>query len=238
MPATEAICLLLMLIPLNALAIGENQLYTGDAATVPPGKTQFQIYTDHTFGVETRLAGTAFRFGTSNNTEVKLAYSYLWIYEGPSTQVGPNVGFKWRLVGDGLRKPSMAVSGLYAMNQGLGAEPRRNDWGALLIGSYPAKGFGVLANLGRVWVGSERIPDFLYMSYALVRPMSRTTLLALEYSQINTLGGGRLDSTVQQVAIGTVYKSRSGWSYGLQVARLLPGKNVTWHTTVGAAVTF
>jgi hypothetical protein len=226
-----------LLLPLRAFALGNNQLYTGDASTVPPGKTQFQLFTDHTFGVQTRLAGTAFRFGTSKNTEAKLAYSYLWNFQGPDSQIGPNVGFKWRFVGNGWTNLSVAASALYATTKGTGGASHRSDCGAVLIVTYPTKVVGVLANVGRVWVG-EDIPDLGFTSFALVRKASKTTLVAAEYSEINPLGDSLRRHSVRQVAAGMVYRSSSGWGYGLQVARFLPETKITWHTTVGVAVTF
>lgn len=128
-----------MSLPVSAFALGSNQLYTGDPLTVAPGRTQFQLFTDHTRPASARLGGVAFRRGLTSNTEVKLAYSYLWNFGGPDVQLGPNVGFKWRFAGDGRKEPSLAVSTLYVFNHSVGGRSRRNDCAATLIGSYPTR---------------------------------------------------------------------------------------------------
>jgi len=59
------------------------------------------------------------------------------------------VGFKWRFAGNGATDPSLAVSALYVLNHDVGGQNQKNDYGATLIGSYPARVATVLANFGR-----------------------------------------------------------------------------------------
>jgi hypothetical protein len=223
--------------PRLASALGNNQLYTGDPSTVAPGKTQFQLYTDTSRAAQTRVGGVAFRHGLTRNTELKLAYSYLWNAAGPNVQLGPNIGLKWRFIGDGRKKPSMAISGLYVINHDIAGRSRKNDTGATLIGSYPTRYAELLGNYGHVWVG-EKAPDLRYLSLAAVRPVAKTTVVALEYSSVARIGAGGPRPLGRQWAAGLVYGSGSGWSYGLQVGYLLDNPRSKWHTTLGVATYF
>lgn len=233
---TLALVCLLTLAPVWALALGNNQLYTGDPSTVSPGKTQFQLYTDASKPNQARLGGVAFRRGLTSNTELKLAYSYLWNFDGPDVSTGPNMGIKWRFAGDGRKKPSLAVSALWART-GISGQPNRDDRGATLIGSYPTRYGEILANFGRVWIGSNT-PDLRFVSLAAVRPVAKRTIVALEYSSLTRIGSGGPSPLGRQIAAGMVYLSGSGWSYGFQAGYLVDNPKFKWHTTVGVATYF
>jgi hypothetical protein len=220
-----------------AFGLGNNQLYTGDPSTVPPGKTQAQLYTDSTHPSSARLGGVQFRHGLTGNLDAKLAYSYLWNFDGPNVQLGPNVGVKWRFAGDGRRKPSLAISTLYVISQSVGGQPRKNDYAATLIGSYHTRHAELLANFGRVWVG-DNVPDLRFTSFALVRPVSKRTIVALEYSSLTRIGAGGPSALGRQVAAGIVYGRPLGWSYGFQAAYLLDNTRTKWHTTLGVSTYF
>ncbi len=222
----------------RAFGLGNNQLYTGDASTVAPGRTQLQIYTDTSRAAETRLGGLALRRGLTSNTEMKVAYSYIWNFAGPDVQIGPNAGLKWRFAGDGRRKPSLAVSGLYIVNHSVGGRSRKNDAAFTLLGSYTTPYAELLANYGRVWVGDDRSSDLRYLSLAAVRPVAKTLIAALEYSEIKRIHTGGPRPLGRQWAAGVVYLGGSGWSYGVQIGYLLDNPNANWHTTVGAATYF
>lgn len=222
----------------GAFALGNNQLYTGDPSTVAPGKTQFQLSTDTSRPKQTRLGGIAFRHGLTGSTELKIAYSYLWNFNGPDVQIGPNAGIKWRFLGDGRRKPSLAVSALYVINHSVGGRSRKNDYAATLIGSYPTRHAELLANYGRVWVGDERAPDLRYLSLAVVRPVGKRTIGALEYSSFTRIGSGGPRPLGRQWAVGLVYAGKSNWSYAAQVGYLMDNPRFKWHTSLGVATYF
>lgn len=236
-PRSLAYLYLLMWLPTQVFALGNNQLYTGDPSTVAPGETQVQLFTDTSRPKQTRLGGVAFRHGLTSNTDLKFAYSYLWNLDGPNVQLGPNVGVKWRFAGDGRKKPSLAVSTLYVINQSVGGRPRKDDYAATLIGSYPTRHVEFLANFGRVWVG-DNVPDLRFVSVAAVRPVAKRTITALEYSSLTRIGTGGGRPLGRQVAAGLVYMSGSGWSYGFQAGYLLDNPNFKWHTTLGVATYF
>ena len=221
----------------SALGLGSNLLYTGDATTVPQGQTQLLLMTDGSHPSRNRLAGINLRPGLTSNFDLKIAYSYLWNLAGPDAQLGPNVGFKWRFAGDGRKEPSMAVSSLYVINNDVGGRSHKNDWGATLIGSYPTRFAEVLLNYGHVWVG-DNVPDMRYIGAALVRPVSKHTIVALEYSSLGRVNNGGPRALGAQYAAGLVYVQPKSWSFGLQIGYLPDGQNFQWHTTLGAATSF
>lgn len=227
---------LLICLPVSAFALGSNLLYTGDASTVPPGQTQLLLLTDATHPSRTRIGGINLRPGITSNVDAKFAYSYLWNLAGPNAQLGPNLGVKWRFAGDGVKRPSLAISSLYLINQDIGGRSHKNDWAATLIASYPSRVGEILLNYGHVWVG-DNIPDLRYIGAALVRPVSKHVVVALEYSSLQRVGQGPR-ALGNQVSAGIVYIQRQAWSYGLQVGYLPEGANVQWHTTLGAATYF
>lgn len=222
---------------LHTPASAGNQLYTGDAFTVPPGKAQFQLFQDTTPNRTYRLAGSALTIGLTYNLDFRAAYSYLWNNIGPDAKIGPNFGFKWRFIGDGRRKPSMAVSALHSSNTTIGAGPRNTNFGALLIGSYPSRHFTFLGNLGRVWTGEDN-PDLYYLSFALVRNTSKYTLMAVEYSDLRRTDRSGEQSVNSQYALGVVYSPDKKWSYSLQVGYLPENPRFSYRTTLGISVYF
>jgi hypothetical protein len=228
---------LLVCVPAHAFALGSDQLYTGTPSTIPPGKTQALAFTDHTHPTRARLGGIQVRPGVTSNVDAKIAYSYLWNSSGPNAQFGPNVGLKWRFAGNGLTNPSLAISALCAINAGVGDRPHKSDVGATLIGSYPTKHVELLANFGHVWVG-DSVPDLRFVSFAVVRPVARRTLIALEYSSIKRLGNGGAPTPGRQVAAAIVYGERLGWTYSAEVGYLPDAERVRWHTTLGIGVVF
>ncbi len=236
MAALLRVCLL-VLAPVSAFALGSNQLYTGDAYTIPPGKTQALGFVDSTWPARTRRTGIQLRPGITGNVDAKIAYSYLWNFSGPNSQLGPNIGFKWRFAGNGLTNPSMAVSALYAVNTSIGERPHKNDIGAVLIGTYPARHGALLANFGHVWVG-DNVPDLGFLSFAAVRRVAKQTLVALEYGSVRRLGGGGPHAAGDQVAAAVVYGDRLGWTYSAEIGYLPDAEHVRWHATLAVGVVF
>lgn len=228
---------LLALIPVSAFAIGNNQLYTGDAFTIPPGKTQALIFTDTTRPARTRLGGIQLRPGVTGNVDAKIAYSYLWNYSGPNAQFGPNVGLKWRFAGSGLTNPSMAISALYAVNTRIGHKPQKNDVGATLIGTYPIGRGEALGNFGHVWTGNS-VPDLRFVSFAFAQRIAKRTLVALEYSNVERLGSGKPPGPGRQIAAAIVCGERMGWSYSAEIGYLPDAQHIRWHATFGIGVVF
>jgi len=84
----------------------------------------------------------------------------------------------------------------------------------------------------------DNVPDLRYVGLALIRPVAAKTLLALEYASVERLGNGGPPTPGHQIAAGLVYGSRLGWSYGAEVGYLPDGRQVKWHTTLGASVVF
>lgn len=228
---------LLACVPACAFALGGNQLYTGDAWTVPSGKSQALAFTDHTHPTRARLGGIQIRPGLTSNVDAKIACSYLWNSSGPDAEFGPNVGFKWRFAGNGLTKPSMAISAQYAISQKVGDRDHKGDCGLTLIGSYPTRYAEILANFGRVWVG-DNVPDLHFASFALVRPVAKRTLIAVEYSSIRRVDKGGPPTSGRQVAAAVLYGDRQGWSYGAEVGYLPDTLHVRWHSTLSVSVVF
>ena len=213
-----------------ALGLGQDQLYTGDASTVPPGQVQFQMYYTTTFSSSARLTASALTFGTTGNSDVRLTYGFLWNDRGPDAQVGPNVGLKWRFLGDGRRKPSMSVSGLWASNSVTPGRPHKDNIGALLIVEYPTPYVVFLGNFGRVWVGGNA-SDLRYTALALGRFVSKRLLTAIQYiniAPIGSPGGG-----VSQDALGFVYFASNRVGYSLQIGYLPGSRGPHWSTTMG-----
>ncbi len=213
--------------------MGSNQLYTGDATTVPVDTVQLQVYQDTTPSRNYRIAGSAATLGVTSSTDIRLAYGYLWNNQGPDSTIGPNIGFKWRMVGNGVTNPSVAVSTLYAINNGAGGAGK-GDYGALLILSYPTRPVTFLANFGRVWIGDPK-PDLYFIGLAAVHYLSRKTLLAIEYSDLIRIGSSPLGDIDGQYAIGTVYRADKIWSYGLQLGYLPNNPSTRFHTTISVS---
>lgn len=220
-----------------ALGLGSNQLYTGDPWTIPPGKTQLLGYTDATYPSRARLGGMAIRPGITSNTDAKIAYSYLWNSNGPNAQFGPNVAFKWRFAGNGLSNPSLAISAQYAIDQRTGGHSHKGDFGFTAIGLYPTRYAKVLANLGHVFVG-DNVPDLRFISCAIVRPVAKCTLFAIEYSTVKRLGVGGSPTSGRQVAAAVIYGDRMGCAYSAEVGYLIDSERVKWHTTLGISTVF
>lgn len=217
---------------LPVCVLGGNQLYTGDAKTVSVGQVQLQAYQDTTFSRKYRLAGSILTVGASDNIDFRLACGYLWNNQGQDARVGPNVGFKYRFFGDGKKNPSMAFSALYAINSGIDSKPHKNDFGMLLIGSYPGRLVTFLGNFGHVRVGDNK-PNLYYLSMAAVRPTTKQTLVALEYSDLIRIGQNQKKGLDAQFAIGTVYTPDKRWSYSIQLGYLPYNPSIHYHTTIG-----
>lgn len=223
--------------PMWTFGLSNNQLYTGDPSTVPPNLTQLQLFTDSTYPGRSRLGGVALTRGITSNVDARLAYSYLWNFNGPNAKLGPNIGFKWRFVGDGIKRPSLAVSSLCVINQSIGGRSQKSDYAATLLASYPNKYAEILANFGHVWVG-DNVPDLRYIGFALVRPVSKYTIIALEYSSLERTQASKRPALGNQIAAGIVYGKPGGWSYGFQIGYLPQGVRVKWHTTLGVSTYF
>lgn len=222
----------------SAFGLGQDQLYTGTASTVPPGKRQFQVYYNTNFGGGTRLSGTSLTFGATENADVRLAYGYLWNTFGPNVQLGPTVAAKWRFIGDGRRKPSVSVSGLYAINQDSDRMFRKNDAGGLLVVQYPTKPVVFLGNFGRVWVGDD-IPDLRYAALALAKPLTPRVLVAAQYIDVSQIdGGGPPTRQLTQYVGAVVYQEREKLGYSLQLGYVPDARQSHWNVTVGYAVYF
>lgn len=228
-----AAIIICLIIPAAALASLTSQLYTGDAITVPPGKVQLQSYFNSSFGGVQRVAGGNFTFGATESLDAKLGYGYLWNNVGPDVRLGPNLGVKWRFVGDGLRQPSVAVSSLYAINEGVGGRSHKNDFGSLLIVQYPLMPVILLANLGHVWVGDDEASDLRYISFAAGRIFSKHKLAALEYSQLTRVDFGR---STQQLTAAFVYAPKESLSYTAQLGYLWPSQNTNYNLTLGISL--
>ncbi|MCE5314712.1 MAG: hypothetical protein ABFD49_03035 [Armatimonadota bacterium] len=221
----------------NAAASPTSQLYTGDAVTVPPGITQFQCYYDAAFGGSQRVAGGSLTFGATNRLDAKLGYGYLWNNVGPDVRLGPNIGVKWRVVGDGAKEPSLAFSSLFAINDGVGGKPHKNDFGELMIVQYPTKPAILLLNYGRVWVGDTHASDIGYFAFAAARFIKPHTLLAaLEYSALRRVMNTRQERSIEQIAAALVYAPDKSHSYTLQLADLLIEDSSTMHLSLGISL--
>lgn len=225
------------LLPSVAVALGQDQLYTGTAVTTPPGKLQYQIYYNTTFSGGARLGGTSFTYGASRSADVRVGYSYLWNYRGPDVQLGPNLALKWRFMGNGSTNPSASVSCMYALNEGLANQTRRNDVGGLLILQYPTRWCTLLGNLGRVWVGGEN-PDARFVAFAAGRMVTRRVLVAGQYVELASLGGGPRSRDVTNYVLGVVYIPSERLSYGLQIGYVPQARFSHWNATLGFSDTF
>jgi hypothetical protein len=219
--------------PAAALASLTSQLYTGDAITVPPGKVQLQSYYNSSFGGPTRVAGGSLTFGTTKSLDTKLSFGYLWNNVGQDVRLGPNIGVKWRFVGDGIHQPSVAVSPLYAINEGVGGRSHKNDFGSLLIVQYPVMPVIFLANLGHVWVGDDEASDLRYISFAAGRIFSKHKLAALEYSQLTRIDFGR---SAQQLTAAFAYAPKDTLSFTAQLGYLWPSQNADYNLTLGVSL--
>lgn len=234
---TLACIFILICLPASAYALASNQLYTGDPSTVPPGKTQLQLYTDSTYPGRSRIGGVIFTRGITDNIDARFAYSYLWNFNGPNTQIGPNLGLKWRFLGDGYAKPSLAISTLAVLNQNIGGQSRKSDYASTLLASYPLKNVELLFNFGHVWIG-DNFPDLRYLGLAAVGRISKYTLTALEYSSLERVDRGGPPVLGNQIAAGIVYGKPNRWIYSFQVGYLPEGVRVKWHTTLGVSTYF
>ncbi|MCE5324132.1 hypothetical protein LLG46_12575 [bacterium] len=224
-----------LILPTTASASLTSQLYTGDAFTVSPGKVQLRSYYNSSFGGPQRVVGGSFTFGATKSVDAKLSYGYLWNNAGQDVRIGPNIGVKWRFIGDGVRKPSAAVSTLYAINEGIGGESHKNDFGSLLIVQYPVAPMVYLANFGHVWVGDEDAFDLRYVSFAAGRFFSGRRLGALEYSQLSRLGRPYGRHT-NQVTAAFAYSSNESLTYTGQLGYLWSGLNSNYNLTLGISL--
>lgn len=216
-----------------AFGMGEDQLYTGDAGTTAPGNVKFQLFYNTLFDAGIEVTGGSLTFGLRENVDARAGYGYLWNDQGPSTQIGPNIGVKWRFVGTGKMGTSFAASGLYANNTSVVTGERKDDIGALLIGEYVTREVVLLANLGRVWAGGPD-SDLQYTAFAVAKPTTEQVLLALEYLQISPIGESRTARQRGQYVAGIVYTADERTKYSLQVG-YLPGaiQDSHWAATLG-----
>jgi hypothetical protein len=214
------------------LGLGQDQLYTGDAETVPPGDVQFQLFYNTAFSAGFKLSGTSFTFGATHNLDVKLSYGYLWNDRGPNVQIGPNVGTKWRFLGNGRTDTSASLSALYAINRRVGGQTQKNDIGGLLVLQHPTRLAILLLNLGRVWVG-EDLPDLRYLAAAAARRAGPRVLLAAEYIEVGQLGSGPPSRSQKQYVLALVYQAKQRTSYSLQLGNSPTAKLSHWNVTFG-----
>ncbi|MHB9038107.1 MAG: hypothetical protein ACYC64_15730 [Armatimonadota bacterium] len=221
---------------MQALASPTSQLYTGDAWTVPPGVVQFQSYYDTTFGGAQRVAGGSLTVGATKRLDAKLGYGHLWNNVGPDVRLGPNIGVKWRVLGDGAKKPSLAFSSLYAINNGVGGKPHKNDYGGLVIVQYPTKPAIFLVNLGRVLVGDEQVSDLGYFAFAAARFVRSRTLVALEYAALRRVDETPQERSIEQIAAAIVYAPSQRLNYTLQLADLLIEGDPVMHLSLGISM--
>lgn len=221
----------LLLISAQHIWGSTSQLYTGDAVTVLPGKIQLQSYYDTTFGGPQRIAGASSTFGMTKQSDVRLGYGYLWNDVGPDVRLGPNVGVKWRVLGDGNRKPSLALSALYAIGNGAVNKPHNNDYGGLLIIQYPTKPAIMLINYGHAWIGGDA-PDLRYFGFAAARYTSHRTLIALEYTNIKRINNPDQFRAAKQITAAVVYTASHLLSYSAQYS-ILPPSHSANHLTLG-----
>lgn len=223
------LCIVLLSLACGAFGLGQDQLYTGTALTVPPGQVQFQLFGSTSFGKSSKVAGTSFTFGATRNFDAKIAYGYLWNYRGPNAELGPNVGVKWRFMGDGKLKPSMSLSLAYASNEsGLG--DRRSDVGSLLIVQSPVGPLVFLGNFGHVWTG-DNAPDVRYLALALAKIISPKVLTAAQYIQLDPIGTGK---SREAYVAAVVLKPTPKTGYSLQLG-YLPEQASHWNATLGGS---
>lgn len=223
---------LLLALRVPAVGLGQDQLYTGDAATVEPGHTQFQLYYNTTYKAGAKLGGTSFTFGATGNSDVKLSYGYLWNYRGADVQLGPSLGAKWRFAGNGQTNPSASISCLYALNEGRSGRTRTNDLGGMLIVQYPTRCVTFLGNLGRVWVGDQG-PDARYLALAAGKFVTPHVLLAAQYIELGDLGGGPASRELKSYVGAIVYRASRGSGYSLQIGYSPGVQRAHWNTTIG-----
>jgi hypothetical protein len=217
----------------SAFGMGEDQLYTGDASTTAAGHVRFQFFYNTIFDAGIKVSGTSFTFGLRDNLDARVGYGYLWNDRGPSTQIGPSMGAKWRFVGTGKAGTSFAVSGLYASNESAATGEQKDDLGALLMGEYASKEIIILANLGRVWAGGSD-SDLQYSAFAVAKPTSERVLLAAEYLQIRPIGAAISARGRSQYVAGIVYSADARTKYSLQIGYLpQPIQNSRWAATLG-----
>ncbi len=218
-----------------AFALATNLLYTGDAFTVPPGRAQAQASYGSTFGGPQRTAGAALTFGATKRLDVRLGYGHLWSDVGPDVKLGPNVAVKWRVIGDGLRKPSVALSTLCAVNNGIDGRPHKSDFGGLLIVQYPTRPAVFLLNLGHARVGDNGAPDIGNFGFAAVRKDTGRTLVALEYSKLDRIGGVVPQPDIEQISAGLVYIPTRARAYGVQFSYLPLSRDTRFHLALGVS---
>lgn len=217
----------------RAFAGATSQLYTGDAVTVPPGQVMVQSYYDSTFGGPQRAAGGSLTFGATPRLDAKLGYGHLWNNIGPDVRLGPNFGMKWRFVGDGTRKLSVALSSLWAINSGIDNNSHKNDWGGLLIVQYPIKPSIFLANIGRVWIGDNDSPDLRYFALAAARFLSQRMPVAVEYSNLEQLSSSPRARSIEQIVGAVIYVPNQKLSYSAQLAYQPLSHESHFHLTLG-----
>jgi len=173
-------------------------------------------------------------FGASKRRDVRLANEHLWNDVGPDVKLGPNIAVKWLVIGDGPRKPSVASSTLYAINNGIDNKPHKNDVGELLIIQYPTRRAIFLLNLGHAWVGDSGAPDVGYFGLAAVRKVSPRTLAALEYTKLDSIGGSVQRPDIEQISAGLVYTTSHNWAYSAQLREISsPGMGQKYFKKIG-----
>lgn len=215
--------------------LGEDQLYTGSAATIQSGKFQYQTYVNTTYAGGAFVSGNSLTYGASKRMDMRVAYGYLWNDYGPNVQIGPNVGAKWRFQGNGRTNTSMALSALYGISNASAGNPQRENLGILYIAQQPTKYATLLANAGYVWV-SNNPTNLRYLALAAAREVDPNLLLALQYVDIGVIGKGFSSQRKTQYVLGAVYHPTKALGCSLQLGYVPKGKRSNWTTTVGFAV--
>ena len=63
--------LLLALAVPRAFGMGEDQLYTGDASTTPPGRVKVRFFYNTIFDAGIKVSGTSLTFGLRDNVDAR-----------------------------------------------------------------------------------------------------------------------------------------------------------------------
>lgn len=237
MSAKLAIAAMIMACCGAAFGLGEDQLYTGSARTVLPGSFQLQAVYRGTFGEGSRSAGTSISTGITPKMDVKLSYGYLWSFSGPNFQIGPSIGAKWRLIGNGVTNTSVAISGLCASSSRAGDPPDKADYGALLIFQQPTPVAIILVNAGRVFVG-DKVPDLSYFAAALARKVTPELLVAVQYINVGQIGMGVPGREFSMWVGAAVYRPNKSTGYSLQIGYVPGAIRAPWNATLGVGLYF
>jgi len=222
----------------EALATGEDQLYTGTAITTPPGHFQVNTYYMTTYESGFTASGQNAEFGLTKNADARIGYGYLWSRRTPGLRLGPSLGAKWRFEGNGRTNASTAVSALCAFNQSPRSNSNTPDVGLLLIVQRPTRQATLLLNIGNAWTG-EKSPNVRYLAVAAARKTSNYALAALEYVDIDTWGNGDLPGGKGTLIAGFVYTTtrRPLNTLSLQTGRTIRNGS-GWNTTLGVSLYF